>query len=187
MVTVQDAGGNTVTSSSATINAAIGTNPGGGTLSGTLSTTATNGVATFADLSINKTGTGYTLTITSTGLTSATSSTFNVTVGAAAMLGFTQQPSGAAAGTVWATQPKITIQDAFGNTVTTSNASVTLAITPGTGTTGAALTCTANPKAATSGVATFTGCKINLSGNGYTLTATASGLTSTISNTFTIT
>ena len=83
---------------------------------------ATNGVATFADLSIDKTGTGYKLTASSTGLTSATSSTFNVTAGAAVQLGFTQQPSGGTGGVAWATQPKVAIQDALGNTVTTSTA-----------------------------------------------------------------
>ena len=89
VVTVQDAVGNTVTSSSATVAVAFGTNPGAGTLSGTVSLAATNGVATFSDLSINKTGTGYTLVASSTGLTSATSSAFNVTVGAAAKVAFT--------------------------------------------------------------------------------------------------
>ena len=145
------------------------------------------GVATFADLSINKTGTGYTLTASSAGLTSATSSTFNVTVGAAAKLRFTQQPTGGTAGVVWTTQPKVTIQDALDNTVTTSTASVTLAITAGTGTSGAVLTCTTNPKAAAAGVATFAGCKIDRAGTGYTLTATAAGLTTAISNSFNIT
>ena len=37
------------------------TNPGSGTLSGTLSATASSGIATFSGLSINKAGTGYTL------------------------------------------------------------------------------------------------------------------------------
>ena len=145
-------------------------------------------VATFADLSINKSGTGYTLTMTSTGLTSATSTTFNVTVGAAAKLGFTQQPSGGSRGhrLGHATQG-CRSKTPQGNTVTTSTASVTLTITPGTGTAGAVLTCTANPKAAASGVATFAGCKINLAGTGYTLTATSPGLTNATSNTFTIT
>ncbi len=184
--TVEDAGNNPVTTSTATVTVAITTNPGGGTLSGTLSTTPSNGVVTFADLSINKTGTGYKLTLTSTGLTSAVSSAFNVTPGAATQVAFTQQPSGGTAGTAWTTQPKVTIQDAYGNTVTTSTASVTLTITPGTGTAGATLTCNANPKAASSGVATFAGCKINTSGTSYTLTATATGLTSSISSTFNI-
>lgn len=185
--TVQDAGNNIVTSSSATVSIAISTNPGGGTLSGTLSTTPTNGVVSFGDLSIDKVGTGYKLTISSTGLTSAASSTFNVTVGAAAKVAFTTQPAGAAAGANLGTQPKVTVQDAFGNTITTSSASVTLSITSGTGTSGAVLTCTANPKAAASGVATFAGCKINLAGTGYTLTATTAGLANGVSTAFNIT
>ena len=72
----------------------------------------------------------------------------------------------------------------LGNTVTTSTASVTLAITSGTGTSGAVLTCTTNPKAAVSGVASFSGCKIDKPGTGYTLTATATGLTSGVTNGF---
>ena len=186
-VTVQDAGGNTVTSSNALISLAIGTNPGGGTLAGTVSLNAINGVATFTNVSINKSGTGYTLVASSSGLTSATSSTFNVTAGTAAQLAFTQQPNGGVYNTAWSTQPKVTVQDAFGNTVTTSVASVTLTITTGTGTSGAVLTCTTNPQAAVAGVDTFAGCKINLAGTGYNLTATASGLTPATSSTFTIT
>jgi hypothetical protein len=186
VVTVQDAGGNTVTSSNATVTLAIGTNPGGGTLSGTVSKPASSGVATFADLSINKTGNGYKLVASSAGLTSATSSTFNVTAGAAAQLGFIRQPEGGTGGVAWTTQPKVAIQDALGNTVTTSTASVTLTITTGTGTPGAVLTCTTNPKAAVSGIVTFTGCKIDKPGIAYTLTATAAGLTDATSNTFDI-
>lgn len=77
-VAVQDASGNTVTSSIATVTLAIGTNPSGGTLGGTTSVAAVSGVATFSNVSLNNAGTGYTLTAASTGLTSATSSTFNV-------------------------------------------------------------------------------------------------------------
>ncbi|MEY2554211.1 MAG: hypothetical protein QOC57_2071, partial [Ilumatobacteraceae bacterium] len=47
--------------------------------------------------------------------------------------------------------------------------------------------CTANPKAAAAGVDLFAGCKINLAGTGYTLTATSAGLTAATSSTFTIT
>jgi hypothetical protein len=185
-LSVQDAGGNVVTTSNATVTIAISTNPGGGTLSGTLSTNAASGVATFSDLSINRSANGYKLTASSTGLTSAVSATFNVNPGAAVQLAFTQQPGGGTGGVAWATQPKVAIQDALGNTVTSSSASVTLAITAGTGTPGALLTCTANPKAAASGVASFGGCKINLAGSGYTLTAISAGLTTTISNPFNI-
>jgi hypothetical protein len=187
-VQVQDAGGNVVNSSSASIAMTIGTNPGGGTLSGTTTVNAngTSGLASFSTLSINKTGTGYTLVASSSGLTSATSSGFNITPGTATQLVFTTQPSaGTAAGTAFATQPTVTVQDANGNTVTSSSASITLAI--GTNPGGGTLTCTTNPKNATNGVDTFAGCSINKTGNGYTLTATSSGLATATSNTFNIT
>jgi len=78
-VAVQDSAGNTITTSSAPITIAIGTNPGDGTLSGTTVKNAANGVSAFADLHINNAANGYTLTATSSGLTSATTSTFNIT------------------------------------------------------------------------------------------------------------
>src|SRR6202011_6170305 len=65
-------------SSTASVTVAIGTNPSGGTLSGTLTRAAVSGVATFGNLSIDKPGIGYTLTAASTGLTGATSSTFDI-------------------------------------------------------------------------------------------------------------
>jgi N-acetylneuraminic acid mutarotase len=80
VVTVEDSGGNIVTTSSAAISLAIGNNAGpGGTLSGVLTRNANSGVATFTGLSIDIAGTGYTLTAESTALTSATSSSFNIT------------------------------------------------------------------------------------------------------------
>src|SRR5213592_735706 len=79
-VTVQDAQGNTVTTATTSITVAIGTNPASGTLAGTPTVAAVNGVATFANLSINNPGTGYTLTASATGLTGATSSAFNISV-----------------------------------------------------------------------------------------------------------
>ncbi len=183
---VEDAGNNTVTSSSATVAIAISTNPGGGTLSGTLSINASSGIVTFSNLSINKSGVGYKLTASSAGLTSAVSGAFNVNAGPAAQLGFTQQPGGGTGGVNWPTQPKVAVQDALGNTVTSSSASVTLAITPATGNPSGVLTCTTNPLAAVSGVASFAGCKIDLAGSGYSLTATAAGLTTVVSNPFNV-
>ena len=96
-VRILDANGN-LTTSTASVTIAIGTNPGGGTLSGTLTVAAVAGVATFSNLSINKAANGYTLTAASAGLTGATSNAFNVAVGPAAKLAFGVQPSNAAAG-----------------------------------------------------------------------------------------
>src|SRR5256885_13567323 len=82
-VAVQDAQGNTVTTATTNISVAIGTNPASGTLAGTKTVAAVNGVATFSTLSLNVVGTGYTLTASATGLTGATSSAFNIGVGGA--------------------------------------------------------------------------------------------------------
>ena len=185
VVAVQDAGGNTVTTATNSITLAIGTNPSGGTLSVTTNpVTAVNGVATFAGIKINLVGTGYTLTATpSGGLTAATSTAFNITVGAASQVAFTQQPGGSSVtGGVFPTQPKVTVEDTGGNTVTGSSASIVLSITSGTGTAGATLICTGTGTngttfAASSGVATATGCKIDKAGTGYKLHATSGTLT----------
>jgi len=77
-VQVQDASGNPVTSATDRITVALGSNPGGATLAGTTSVNAVGGTATFSDLSLNKGGTGYTLTALGSGLISATSAAFNV-------------------------------------------------------------------------------------------------------------
>ena len=54
------------------VTLALANNPAGGTLGGTLTATAVNGVADFPGLTINNPGNGYTLQATTNGLTSAT-------------------------------------------------------------------------------------------------------------------
>src|SRR2546429_5507887 len=56
-----------------------GTNPSGASLSCTVVVAGGNGVATFSTLSVNDVGTGYTLTASASGLSGATSASFNVT------------------------------------------------------------------------------------------------------------
>jgi hypothetical protein len=94
-----------------------------------------------------------------------------------------------AGGSIFAQQPVIQIQDAAGAVVTTDNTtSVRLDITTGTGTAGAILTCTSNPITAVNGVATFSNCRIDRAGVGYTLTASSNPvLTPVVSATFNIT
>jgi hypothetical protein len=77
-VAAQDATGATVATYTGTITIALGMNPSGGSLSGTLAAAAVNGVASFANLSIDQDGDGYTLTATAPTLTAATSASFNV-------------------------------------------------------------------------------------------------------------
>ncbi len=67
------AGTPTLTTSTVTVTIAILANPANGVLNGAKSKPAIGGVVTFTDLSITNPGDGYTLRITRTGLTSATS------------------------------------------------------------------------------------------------------------------
>ena len=69
---------NNATTSTANVTLSIGTNPGGGTLSGTTTVAAVNGTATFSNLSIDKIGNGYTLTASSAGLIGTSSNPFNI-------------------------------------------------------------------------------------------------------------
>ena len=86
-----------------------------------------------------------------------------VEVPGAPVLSFQTEPSTTAAATVaFAPQPVVLDQDKFLNPRVGDV--VTLAITTGTGATGAALTCTTNPVTTNgSGLATFAGCKIDKS------------------------
>ncbi len=100
------------------VTIAIGTNPAGGTLSGTLTVAAVSGVATFSSYSIDKAATGYTLVASAAGYTSVTSSGFAIAPAAAATMainaGSTQT---AAAGSLLATPLAVLVTDAFGNPV----------------------------------------------------------------------
>jgi hypothetical protein len=177
---VQDAGGNTVTTSSAPVTL---TTPAGATLTCTTNPkSASSGVATFAGCKIDKVGT-YTLTATSGSLAPATSASFTIAVGAATKLAFTTSPSSAAPNTIFAVQPVVTVQDAGGNTVTTSTASTTVLVTGFPA--GVTLSCTTNPKSAVSGVAAYSGCRINQPGT-YTLSAYSGFLSVGTSASFTI-
>jgi hypothetical protein len=60
-VTALDANGQVVTAYSDSVRITIATNPSGGKIAGTTSVAAVAGVARFADLKINKAGSGYTL------------------------------------------------------------------------------------------------------------------------------
>src|SRR5205807_1615238 len=59
---ITDQYGNTITGDNTDqVSVAIGTNPAGGSLSGTTPVTVSGGIATFSNLSINNVGNGYTL------------------------------------------------------------------------------------------------------------------------------
>jgi hypothetical protein len=79
-VTVRDTLGNVDAAFNSPISVSIGSNPVGGNLSGSTSVTPVNGVASFGDLKIDKSGSGYTLSASATGATTTASSAFDVTL-----------------------------------------------------------------------------------------------------------
>ena len=79
----------------------------------------------------------------------------------------------------------VAVEDSGGNVVTTATNAVTLAIASQPGN-GATLTCTTNPKGAAAGVASFAGCQIVGQSGSYTLNATATGLATDTTTSFTI-
>jgi hypothetical protein len=184
-VEVRDQFGNRVTSATNSITMAIGTNPAGGTLSGTKTVAAVSGVATFSDLSIDNAGTGYRLAASSSGLTGAASGLFNITATPVpTALAFATQPSNTGAGGAISPPVQVEIRDQFGARLTTATNTVSLAIgtNPGGGTLSGTTTV-----AAVNGVATFSNLSIDRLGTGYTLAASSTGLTGSTSSGFDIT
>jgi hypothetical protein len=143
-------------------------------LIGTVVVNAVKGVATFTGLYLNKAGSSYILVASAIGLSTASSSRFDVSPGPAVKLAFTTQPAVAVAGSAFKEQPVVAIIDIYGNPVN-STASVSLVITPDTGTSGAVLSGTATVNA-TNGEVYFSDLAIDKAGAGYTLTATTSDL-----------
>ena len=183
VVRILDGAGNLVPSATNLITMSIGNNPGASALGGTVSVSAVAGVATFSNLSLDKTGAGYTLAAAAGGLTGATSNGFAVTPGAASTLSYAVQPSAVTAGAPIAPAVQVQVLDANNNVVTGSTAAVTLALqaNPGGSTLGG--TTTVN---AVGGVATFGTLTLNKAAAGYTLAASSGILAGATSAAFTV-
>ncbi len=162
----------------------LGQASGGGTLSGTLTGVIGNGTHSVTITTpIYSTSDTMTLTATPTMgmtlLTPVTSGNIVFSAGAAAKLAITTQPGGGMAGDALSTQPAVTLQDAYGNTVMGTAQNVTLAILNNAGP-GGVLSGTKTVAVNTgTGVATFSGLNIDKVGAGYTLTATGSTVSTT--------
>jgi streptogramin lyase len=182
-VTAEDSSGNPITSFNGTVTVGLETNPGGATLGGTLTATASNGVATFSGLTLTRAAIGYTLGASGGGYGWGTTSAITVTPLSPTQVAITQQPPG----TVKVSTPfsvQASIEDQYGNVVTTASGSVSVAFAnnPTGATLGGTLTVNASQ-----GVASFTNLTINKTGSGYTLQVSSSGLTSATSNPINVT
>jgi len=114
-----------------------------------------------------------------------TSASFVINADVAVLLHFAQQPTTTTANTIIAPAVTVDARDQFNNVVKTFTGNITLAIAAGTGAPGAVLAGT-KTVAAIAGLATFSNLSINLIGTPYRLSATATGVTSVASNSFSI-
>lgn len=182
-VEFRDGSGQRLTTVNRLVTLALGANPGGSTLFGTLSVQAVNGVAVFSNLWLNKAASGYTLVAASTGLTSITSASFNVAAGAPVNMSFTVQPSNGLTGVALSPAPTVSVTDLYGNPATgaTGLVQITLGANPGDsmllGTLQVALS---------QGQSVFTDLALLVPANGYTLRAALAGYTSATSASFDI-
>jgi hypothetical protein len=181
-VSVEDAFGNVQTAYSGNVTLALADNPGGAALGGTLTEPAVNGVAAFPGLTLDKTGSGYTLKATVSGLTSVTTPAVSVTPAGVAtqLVVTTQPPSSVAAGSGFGLT--VTAEDSSGTVDKTFDGSVTLSGPSGTSF-GGTLTMTA-----VDGVATFTGLTDDQAASSITFAVTSSsGLDPATTDPFTVT
>ena len=180
LVVTADPYDNVDTSFGGNVTVALAANPGGATLSGTLTVPAQDGVATFTGLALDKAATGYTLLATADGLTSAGTSAFDV-IPFTQLVVTTQPPASVVAGSGFGLV--VTAEDQYGDVIPTYTGSVTVALSnnPGGATLGGTLTATAQD-----GVATFSGLTLDEPGIGYALAVSSSGLTTATTTAFNV-
>jgi hypothetical protein len=170
--TIEDRYGNAEASDNAVVPVALASNPGGATLGGTLSVTASSGVATFSGLTMDQLGSGYSLAVASDGLTGTTTEPFDVIPVPATTFVVTTEPSdsllaGAPFGLI------VQAEDDSGDFASTFDGTVTVALAtgPAGATLGGTLTVTAS-----NGVASFSGLTLTTAASGYTLQVSSNGL-----------
>jgi hypothetical protein len=180
-VAVEDSNGNTVTTPTTLVTLTLS---GGGGLSGTLTATTQNGIATFNNLSVGIAG-SYTLSAASSDIAPATSSSFNITATAGGSptspvkLTFLVQPSNAQTHAAISPAVQVAVEDSNGTIVSSAANPVTIALVGSSGLEG---TLTVTPQ---NGIAIFNNLSVSDAGS-YTISATSPGLTSATSSGFTI-
>jgi len=148
VVAARDSIGNVASGFTGRVTLALGTNPGTSTLEGVDTATAVAGTATFAGLTLNKRGKGYTLVASGGGLPAATSAPFDVVAGPVAAC--TLLSGGGQTAAVGAALAPITVRavDASANGVPAATLHVTVS--------GGGAAANASPVTDTAGVATIT-------------------------------
>ncbi|MEP7096952.1 MAG: hypothetical protein ABI748_04755, partial [Dokdonella sp.] len=196
-VSVEDASGNVVTGNTSPVTLALSGGSMGATLGGTATVNAVNGVATFANLSVDTAGSAYALHASDGSLIAATSSPFDITPNTYTVGGSVSGLTGSVSLTLDGTGPTTTQTQAFSAngsfafttplqsgsgwtvSVATQPASQTCVVTSGSGAnlsanvTAVQVTCTTNTYSIGGSVS-------GLTASGLVLAATAGSQTVTV-------
>jgi streptogramin lyase len=183
-VTAESSSGSPITSFDGAVTVALANNPGGATLGGTLTATASNGVVTFSSLTLTAADAGYTLVVSGGGLGEGITGAITVTPAAASQVVITEQPPAkVTAGSGFGLTA--TIEDMYGNAETGDNTDVvsaSLASNPGGTTLGGTLSATVSQ-----GVANFSGLTLTKAAAGYTIGVSSTSPGSATSSDLTVT
>ncbi len=190
VISAEDAYNNIATSFVGTESITVMSGPSGGVLSGADGATAVNGVATASGLILTTAttpSTEYTLQITSPALNgSAFTTQIAVTpLAAQKFVISTEPPSSVVAGSTFVLG--VTAEDKYGNTATSFNSSVALALGHNPGTGGLTSTTGSLSAPASNGVVQFTGLALDTVGTPYTISATNGSVTAALSTPITVT
>lgn len=179
VVNVEDANGNTVTADHSQVTLTV-TGPNGVVSAEAKTVTASNGIATFSNLSLTQAG-NYYLTATDGALSRAVSGSFTVLPAAASKLVFIQQPTSIYVTGTMSEPVTVGVEDTYNNLITNVNSTVVLTIASGPGNISGTTSATTN-----GGLATFSNLSFATPGN-YTLKANDGSLPSVLSNSFSVT
>lgn len=162
VVVARNSFGSVVSSFGGNVTIALSSNPTGATLGGTVTVAASSGVATFSNLTLNRSGNKFRFSAVATGLIGASSSYFTI----ATSLVFTVQPASGQPNVTF-DPVEVTAQDSAGNTDTSYTGNVTVALYSASA---AGILSGTLTVAAVGGVASFSNLQISESGS-YTLIA----------------
>jgi hypothetical protein len=177
-VTAEDASGDTLTGYNGSVTISLANDPGNGTLGGTLTMTAVDGIASFSGLTLDVADSGYQIQATANGATGATTNAFRVVAAPAEQLVISSQPTSSVTAGV-GFRLTVEVEDQFGNLVATDQGLVTASLASGP--TGSVLGGMLMVSAV-DGVATFAGLTLNKAGTGDTLGLSRTGLSGATTN-----
>src|SRR6266550_919030 len=169
-VTVRDSAGR-VTVRDTMVILSLGANPTGDSLRGPKQVRSVKGVATFAELRLDKAADGYRLTAAAPKLEADTSAAFSVMPAPATVLAFTVQPRDTTQGSPIKPPVEVTAYDALGNKAINFTGPIRMAFATDASVSQRAGLLGRNPVTAVAGVATFTDLAIDQPGFGYRLAA----------------